>query len=260
MSPIVPCLFLFIGHQMDISYSPEVVRQLAPTGVLRAGINLSNFLLVTGKTADGDPVGVAPDMAKAIADHLGVGLKLVPFTGPGLLADAAVDDVWDIGLIGAEPARATHINFSDAYVEIEATYLVWADSTFQTAQDLDAAGVRIAVSERTAYDLWLVRNIQHAELVHRQGFDAAKEAFINEKCEALACLRPALLKDVQTIAGTRIVSGRFTAIQQAIGTHRRHVEAAAFLQRFSQHAIASGLAASLISKHQVKGLSVAPLA
>jgi polar amino acid transport system substrate-binding protein len=138
--------------------------------------------------------------------------------------------------------------------------LVWADSAFQDAAELDAPGVRIAVSERTAYDLWLVRNIKQAHLVHAQGFDGAKAAFIDEKCEALACLRPALLKDVQTIAGTRIVSGRFTAIQQAIGTHRRHTAAAEFLQRFSQHAIRSGLVASLIEKHAVQGLSVAPLA
>ena len=117
---------------MDISYTHDVVAQLAPNGVLRAGINLSNFLLVTGKTMAGDPVGVAPDMAKAIADHLGVGLQLVPFPSPGPLADAAVDDVWDIGLIGAEPQRATHIQFSDAYVEIEATYLVWEDARFKT--------------------------------------------------------------------------------------------------------------------------------
>ena len=154
---------------MDISYTHDVVAQLAPNGVLRAGINLSNFLLVTGKTMAGDPVGVAPDMAKAIADHLGVGLQLVPFPSPGPLADAAVDDVWDIGLIGAEPQRATHIQFSDAYVEIEATYLVWADSAFQDAAELDAPGVRIAVSERTAYDLWLVRTppLHHPRTAHR---------------------------------------------------------------------------------------------
>ncbi len=241
----------------DLSFSPEVRQQLAPQGVLRAGINLSNFLLVTGRTAEGAPVGVAPDMAKTIADHLGVGLQLVPFESPGPLADAAVDNVWDIGLIGAEPQRAQHIAFSSAYVEIEATYLVWADSRFQHAHELDQAGVRVAVSERTAYDLWLVRNIQHATLVHRQGFDGAKAAFVDERLEALACLKPALLKDVQEIPGTRIVEGRFTAIQQAIGTHRRHAQAAEFLQRFSQHAIRSGLVADLIARHQVQGLSVA---
>ena len=243
-----------------LTVTPEILQQLAPTGVLRAGINLSNFLLVTGRTPTDDPVGVAPDMAQAIADHLGVTLRLVPFDAPGLLADAAVDKVWDIGLIGAEPKRAEHIAFSTAYVEIEATYLVWENARFKTVSDLDAPGVRIAVSERTAYDLWLVRNIHAAELVHRQGFDAAKAAFVDGHLDALACLRPALLKDVQEIAGTRIIDGQFTAIQQAIGTHRGNEAAAAFLQAFSQHAIRSGLVASLIAKHHVQGLSVAPVA
>lgn len=238
--------------------SEAVVSQLAPTGVLRAGINLSNFLLVTGKAPNGDPQGVAPDMAAAIAQTLGVGLSLVPFTGPGLLADAAAENVWDIGLIGAEPARAEKIAFSSAYVEIEATYLVPEDSRFQNAQEVDVPGVRIAVSRRTAYDLWLGRNLQHASLLHAEGFEGAVKLFSEEKLDALAALLPALLSDVKKLPGTRILSGRFTAIQQAIGTHKRNTEGARFLQAFSQYAINSGLVAGLIAKHHVQGLSVAP--
>ena len=103
--------------------SPEIVSELAPTGVLRAGINLSNFLLVTGRSATGDPQGVAPDLAGEIASRLGVPIKYVPFKSPGELADAAGTGVWDIGLIGAEPQRAEKIVFTAAYCEIEATYL-----------------------------------------------------------------------------------------------------------------------------------------
>ena len=33
----------------------DVIAELAPTGVLRAGINLSNFLLVSGPSAGGEP-------------------------------------------------------------------------------------------------------------------------------------------------------------------------------------------------------------
>lgn len=238
--------------------SPSLVEELAPRGVLRAGINLSNFLLVTGKAPNGDPQGVAPDMAAAIADTLGVGLALVPFTGPGLLADAAADDVWDIGLIGAEPARAEKIAFSSAYVEIEATYLAKQESKFAHALEVDAPGVRIAVSGRTAYDLWLQRNLKHATLVHGEGFEGALSIFADGGADVLAALLPALLNDVQKMPGTRILPGRFTAIQQAIGTHKRHRAGAAFLQAFSQYAINSGLAADLIAKHRVKGLSVAP--
>lgn len=240
--------------------SPEILKQLAPTGTLRAGINLGNFLLVTGKSPSGDPEGVAPDMARAIAERLGVKLELVPFKTPGELADAAGSDFWDIGLIGAEPARAERIAFSAAYVEIEATYLVPAGSALRSIAEVDRPGIRIAVSARSAYDLWLVRNIRQAQLVHADGIDAAFNLFVNDKLEALASLRPRLLTDVVKLPGARILDGQFTAVQQAVGTARTNVAAAAFLRGFVEEAKASGFVASLIARHHAAGLSVAPAA
>jgi len=240
--------------------SPEILKQLAPAGTLRAGINLSNFLLVSGKSPSGDPEGVAPDMARAIAERLGVKLKLVPFKTPGELADAAGSDVWDIGLIGAEPARAERIAFSAAYVEIEATYLVPAGSALRTIAEVDRPGIRIAVSARSAYDLWLMRNIRQAQLVHADGIDAAFNLFVNDKLEALASLRPRLLTDVVKLPGARILDGQFTAVQQAVGTARTNAAGAAFLRGFVEEAKASGVVASLIARHHVAGLSVAPAA
>src|SRR5579862_7438579 len=143
----------------------DAKSELAPTGVLRAGINMSNFLLVTGKTGSGDPQGVAPDMAADIARRLGVPVKYVQFERPSKLADAAGTNTWDIGLIGAEPQRAEKISFTAAYCEIEATYLVQPNSPFQTVGDVDRAGVRIAVRRGAAYDLWLERNIKHATVL-----------------------------------------------------------------------------------------------
>ena len=240
--------------------SPEILKQLAPTGTLRAGINLGNFLLVSGKSPSGDPEGVAPDMARAIAERLGVKLKLVPFKTPGELADAAGSDVWDIGLIGAEPARAERIAFSAAYAEIEATYLVPAGSALRTIAEVDRPGIRIAVSARSAYDLWLMRNIRQAQLVHADGIDAAFNLFVNDKLEALASLRPRLLTDVVKLPGARILDGQFTAVQQAVGTARTNAAGAAFLRGFVEEAKASGFVASLIARHHVAGLSVAPAA
>jgi len=240
--------------------SPEILKQLAPTGTLRAGINLGNFLLVTGKSPSGDPEGVAPDMARAIAERLGVKLKLVPFKTPGELADAAGSDVWDIGLIGAEPARAERIAFSAAYAEIEATYLVPAGSALRTIAEVDRPGIRIAVSARSAYDLWLMRNIRQAQLVHADGIDAAFNLFVNDKLEALASLRPRLLTDAVKLPGARILDGQFTAVQQAVGTAKTNVAGAAFLRGFVEEAKASGFIASLIARHHVAGLSVAPAA
>ena len=240
--------------------SPEIIVQLAPTGVLRAGINLSNFLLVTGRDEHGSPEGVSPDMARAVAARLGVPLRLVPFAQPGLLADAVGTDAWDIGLIGAEPQRAEKIAFTAAYAEIEATYLVPAGSPITTLAEVDRPGVRIASTARAAYDLWLERNIAQAKLLQAESIDGAFRLVTEQGLEALAGLRPRLLKDAQALPGSRILDGKFSAVQQAIGTARANGAAARFLHDFVEEAKASGLVARLIEKHGVRGLSVAPAA
>jgi len=199
---------------MTIALNPDVVAELAPNRVLRAGINLSNFLLVTGRAANGDPQGIAPDMAGEIASRLKVPLQLIAYESPGKLADAVAD--WDVGLIGAEPARAAQITFSAAYLEIEATYLVPADSKIRSIAEVDRKGVRIAVAERSAYDLFLSRTISNAELVHAAGLDASYELFVREKLDALAGLRPRLAKDVQKLPGARVLDGRFTQTPRSV--------------------------------------------
>ena len=238
--------------------SQKVLAELAPTGVLRAGINLSNFLLVTGRAADGNPQGVSPDMAHAIADKLGVPVQYVPFKSPGELADRVDDNVWDIGNIGAEPQRAQKIAFTAAYCEIEATYMVPDGSPIKSIADVDRKGVRIAVSARSAYDLWLENNIKNATLMRVSGLDAAYAKFAGDKLEVLAGLRPGLLKDVEKAPGFKLLDGKFTAVQQAIGTAKAHSAGAEFLSAFVEEAKRSGLVASFIAKHKVKGLSVAP--
>jgi polar amino acid transport system substrate-binding protein len=238
--------------------SQQVVSELAPTGTLRAAINMGNFLLVTGKSPSDDPTGVAPDMAGEIARRLGVPVAYVPYARPGELADAVGTDVWDIGLIGAEPQRAEKIAFTPAYVEIEATYLVPAGSPLQTVADVDRPGVRIAVTARSAYDLWLERNITAARLVRAHSGDAAFRQFVDDELDAYAGLRPGLLGLVSKLPGARILEGKFTAVQQAIGTARQNEAGAAFLRDFVEEAKASGLVARLIERHGVTGrLSVA---
>jgi polar amino acid transport system substrate-binding protein len=240
--------------------NPLVVQQLAPRGVLRAGINISNFLLVTGKTESGDPVGVAPSMAAEIARLLGVTLQLVPFANPGLLADAAGTDTWDIGLFGADPLRAQATAFSAAYCEIEASYLVPPGSRLTCVADVDQPGVTIAVSARSAYGLWLERNNQHATLLRCDGGSDALNRYLNDKVDALAGLRPGLIGDLAKASGHVILPGGFMAVQQAIGCDKGKPEAEAFLRDFVEDAKASGLVASLIAQHKVQGLSVAPAA
>ena len=236
--------------------SKQVIAKLAPHGVLRAAINMGNFLLVTGRTPSGDPTGVSPDMALAIGARLGVPVKLVPYAKPGELADDAGKDLWDIGNIGAEPARAEKISFTAAYAEIEATYLVPPGSPITSIDQVDRPGIRIAVTARSAYDLWLERNIKQATLVRANSGAAAFEMFMKEKMEAYAGLRPGLISDIQKMPGSRMLDGQFTAVQQATGTAKANSVGAAFLRAFVEEAKASGMVASFIERHGVKGLSV----
>jgi polar amino acid transport system substrate-binding protein len=240
--------------------SQAAIAELAPTGILRTGINLSNFLLVTGATASGDPVGVAPDMALEIANRLGVPVKYFTYKNPAELADNALNNIWDIGLIGAEPQRAEMITFSPAYVEIESTYLVPAGSALKTIADVDKPGIRIAVTGKTAYGLWLDNNIKHASLHRSATFDTAFAEFVDSKMDALAGLRPGLIKDLAKLPGSRLIEGRFSAVQQAIGTPKKNAAGATFLREFAEEVKRSGFVQSLIDKHKVVGLTVAPVA
>jgi polar amino acid transport system substrate-binding protein len=233
--------------------SQDVISELAPSGTLRAGINLGNILLVTGSTATGEPTGVAPDMTRAIADRLGVAVSYVTFASPGEVADAVSTDAWDIALIAAEPTRAESIAFSAAYVEIEATYLVPAGSPFGSIEDIDHPGVRIAVSDRSAYDLYLTRSLKHAELHRAKGLAGALASFVDRRLDALAGLRPALKENAEALPGTRVLEGRYTTVQQAVGTKPQNTAAAAFLQSFVAEAKDSGLIARLLERHGVEG-------
>ncbi len=175
------------------------------------------------------------------------------FATPGELADAVERDAWDIGLIAIEPKRAEKIAFCDAYVEIEATYLVPENSPLQSIEDVDQPGVRIAVSNRAAYDLYLTRTLKHAELHRAEGLLGALELFVTEKLDALAGLVPALKENAAKLPGSRVMDGRYTSVRQAIGTKPENAALKAVAERFTAEAKESGLVAELIEKHGVKG-------
>lgn len=235
--------------------------ELSSNGILRAAINMSNFLLVTDKTKDGTPIGVSPDMAQELADKLNLQLKLIPYTTPGEIADDAENDKWDICNIGAEPQRAEKINFSAAYAEIQATYIVQSNSKINNILDVDKIGNKICVASRTAYGLWLERNIQNAELIQVEGVDSSFGIFLNENLDALAGLRPALIDDVKKISGAKILEGQFMSVQQAIGTSIQNIHSAIYIAEFVEEMKRSGFVQKLIDKHNVNGrLSVAKLA
>ena len=235
-----------------------ILKQLAPKGYLRAAINLSNFLLVTGQEANGDPKGVSPDMAKALANELGIDLELVPFKRPGELADAVSEDVWDIGNIANEAERAKSITFSLPYTLIESTYLVRKSSNIQSLEDVDKKGVRIAVAERSAYDLWLAANIKKAILKRAKTIDESFSIFELNKYEVLAGLRPKLIDDLKKTEECQILPEAFTFVNQCIGSKPGNVEAEKFINDFIKKSIENGFVQKLLLKYDVIGKLTLP--
>jgi len=238
----------------DVTHA--IRSEIAPTGKLRVGLNMSNVLLTATDAATGKPKGIAADLGMELGRRLGLPVELVPFPNPGAVADAAKTGVWDVGFIGAEPQRANEIDFTAAYVEIEATYLVPPGSPIKAIADVDRPGTRIAISDRSAYDLYLSRHLKHAELIRARGDDVFKR-FFSDKLDAMAGLRPGLVKIQDKLPGSRILDGKFTAVQQAAGAPKGRPAGSKYLREFIEDAKASGLVAKLIEKNNVHGLTVA---
>jgi polar amino acid transport system substrate-binding protein len=243
---------------MTAQISPAVRSDLAPTGKLRAGINYGNFLLVKRDPAGGEPRGIAPDLARELGLRAGVPVEFVAYEQAGKLAEGVRSGAWDIAFLGNEPQRANEIAFTSAYLEIEATYLVPAGSAIRSIAEVDRPGVRIAVADKAAYDLFLSRNLKHAQLVRAEGIQGSYELFVREKLDALAGLKPRLVSDVEKLPGSRMLEGRFMAVQQSIGSPKGRDVAAQYLREFVAELKASGFVARAIERHGVRGVSVAP--
>jgi len=242
---------------MTLAIDEALRAEMAPTGRLRVALNLGNFLLVNRDAATGKPGGVAADLAADIAARFGVPYDLVPYETAGKVADGGARGEWDVSFIGAEPARENVIAFSPAYVEIDATYLVPPGSPIQRIDEVDRAGVRIATADRSAYDLYLTRTIRNATLVRAAGIPASFDRFVAEQLDVLSGLKPRLIADHARLPGSRILDGRFTAIQQSMGAPRTRTRAAQWLAAYSVEARRAGLVADAIRRHGVIGLTVA---
>jgi polar amino acid transport system substrate-binding protein len=232
-------------------------QELAPSGTLKIGLNYQNFLLVLGDGPDGQPRGIAPDLGRELAKRVGLPVEYIKFDAAGKLFDAVKAAQCDVGFLGSEPQRANEISFTSAYLEIPVTFLVRADSPIRTLADVDREGVRVSVSERSAYDLYLSRNLKKAQLVRANGIPASYDLFMAQKLEALGGLKPKLVEEQARTPGSRILEGQITGVQQSIACPKGRDAAAKYLREFADDVKRSGLVARAIEKHGIKGVSVA---
>jgi polar amino acid transport system substrate-binding protein len=232
----------------------ELRTELAPTGVLRAGMNLQNNLF-TVKDASGELQGVAVDVLQELGRRLGVPVKYVMYETPGKVADDAPNGKWDATVLAIEPSRAATIAFSAPMTAIEATYLVPPGSRFTQISEVDSPGTRIAVNEKAGYDLYLTRTLKQAKLVRGRNTEGTFAVFNEQKLDAIAALRPQLLENQGKVPGSRLLDGGFMTVNHGVGIPQDRSTGAQWMRAQVDDLIKSGFVARAIERHEVRGLA-----
>jgi polar amino acid transport system substrate-binding protein len=240
------------------SAPPAVVADLAPTGKLRAVINLGNPILANKDEATGQPQGVSVDLARELARRLGVDAELVVVSSAGEAVEALASGRVDVGFFAIDPAREATIAYSGPYIEIEGSYLVRNDSPLHLNREVDREGIRVAVGNKSAYDLYLTRELKKATIERAPTSPKVVDYFLANHLDVAAGVRQQLEKDANRLGGLRLLPGRFMVILQAMGTAKGKKAGAAYLGSFVEQMKASGFVADSLKRHNIEGAIVAP--
>ncbi len=238
--------------------SAAAVAQLTPTGKLRAAINYGNAVLARRDATTGELGGVSVDLARELAKRLGVELQLLPFDAANKSVEAIRNKQADIAFFAIDPLRGADTDYTAAYVVIEGTYVVPQASNIKVNADVDKPGTRIAVAAKSAYDLFLSREIKRAALVRTVTSAGVVDMFVEQKLDVAAGVKQQLEKDMRRIPGLRMLDGRFMEINQAMGTSKGRDEGIKYMRAFVEEMKASGFVAKALERHRIDGVVVAP--
>lgn len=241
-----------------MSSAESVLRSaFAPTGVLRACINFGNPVLATHAT-NGEPQGISVDLATEFARQLSLPLGWVTYDAAGKAVTGVATGEADVGFFAIDPVRGQDIDFTDPYVLIQGSYLVRSDSPIRTRAEVDQPEVRVAVGTGSAYDLFLTRELQHAEIVRGSTSPEVVNTFLRDNLDVAAGVTQQLEADADRIGSLRLLDGNFMVIRQAMGIARsRGTNASARLQTFVSEMVRNGFVAEALARHRVEGVTIA---
>jgi polar amino acid transport system substrate-binding protein len=243
---------------MPSSPSPDVIKELAPTGKLRVAMNFGNSVLAQKDAATGEPRGVSAELARELARRLGFEIAFTGFDAAGKVTDAVKQGGLDIVFLAIDPVRGEGIDFTGPYVIIEGAYMVPANSALQANEEVDRAGVRIAVARGSAYDLYLTRAIKQATLVREPSGPQAMDLFVRDKLEAAAGVKQPIMAFAKSRPGLRVIPGRFMVIEQAMGTPKGRPAGVRYLRQYIEEMKASGFVADALKRSGQTDAAVAP--
>lgn len=239
---------------------PEVVAELAPSGTLRAAINVGNPVLATRNPVTGEPEGISVDLSRELARRLGVPVEFVTYNAAGKVVAGVKAKQWDVGFVGIDPERAKDMDYTPPYVTIEGVYMVHQDSSIKTNADVDRAGVRIAISGGSVYDLYLSRRIKNAQLVRAPAPSLVTDMMLKQSYEVAAGVKQRLAVDVARIPGLRLLDGNFMVIHQAMATPKNRPAGIRYVSQFIEEMKASGFVEKSLERHHIDAAEVAPAA
>lgn len=239
--------------------SPALVRAFAPGGRLRASVNLGNPILAHRDAVTGAASGVSVDLARALGRELDLEVELILFEKAALSVDAVRSERADVGFFAVDPARTDGLRFTAPYVLIEGSYLVSRGSALRDNAEVDRPSIRVAVSQGSAYDLFLSRELRAARVEHVGNAPAVLQALQAGQVEVAAGIRQVLEGWARDNSSLRMLPGRFMVIGQAMGLPAGRGDAAAqALAQFVEHMKSSGFVAEALAAHGIEGASVAP--
>jgi len=236
----------------------SAAADVAPTGRLRAAINFGNPILAKRDAATGEARGVSVDLARELGRRLGVPVELVLFEAAGKVVEALKSNAWDVAFVAIDPARAVDMDYSAPYVIIEGAYLVPERSPIATNADVDRDGVRVVVGAGSAYDLYLSRELKHAQLVRAPTSPAVVDMMLAGNYEVAAGVKQQLAADAKRVGGVRLLDGRFMVINQAMAVPKGRGAGARYVAAFVDEMKASGFVAAAMQRHGIAGASAAP--
>jgi polar amino acid transport system substrate-binding protein len=234
----------------------ELIQAFAPTGVLRASLNVGNPVLANLDAA-GKPFGISIDLAQALGKKLGVPVELIVNETAGKSVATVESGRADIGFFAIDPERGKDIAFTAAYVLIEGYYLVRTSSPITRNEQVDVPGNRVVVGKGSAYDLFLTRHLKQAPIVRASSSQTVVQDFLAQNIEVAAGVKQQLEADTKGMTDVRILPERFMVINQAMGVPKsKGPAAAAYLRAFVEEMKASGLVKESMTRHGIQGAGV----
>jgi polar amino acid transport system substrate-binding protein len=245
----------------DAQQAPDPrIADLVHAGKVRVGLHLPQFVKnpQTGEIHGHGTGAVIVQVARALAERLGVTLELVGNPSPPALVKCLDAGECDVGFLGFVPSRADEVGFTSPYIIVPFTFMVPAGSAIRNVNDADKQGIRIAAVRNHASTLALGRIVKHAETI---GVEVPEEAFVllgNGRADAWASPRPPLLEYLPKLPGARVLDDHYGANQQSMAVSKSQAKRLAYISEFVGQAKASGLVQRAIERAGERGIEVAP--